>query len=97
MFFFPVNILSFQYFFFIEKENQKLVFFPFHSLMKDYFFKPPINKISLNFLESPLEKAYRSSYQEEVPSHWHSEQQSSSGDPTAGEPPAGVPLSLQIR
>ncbi|XP_034043720.1 adenylate cyclase type 9 isoform X2 [Thalassophryne amazonica] len=36
------------------------------SLMKDYFFKPPINKISLNFLERPLEKAYRSSYQEEV-------------------------------
>ncbi|XP_068606839.1 adenylate cyclase type 9 [Brachionichthys hirsutus] len=36
------------------------------SLMKDYFFKPPINKISLNFLESPLEKAYRSSYKEEV-------------------------------
>ncbi|XP_076023403.1 adenylate cyclase type 9 isoform X2 [Genypterus blacodes] len=35
-------------------------------LMKDYFFKPPINKISLNFLETPLEKAYRSSYQEEV-------------------------------
>ncbi|KAF7641030.1 hypothetical protein LDENG_00298760 [Lucifuga dentata] len=34
--------------------------------MKDYFFKPPINKISLNFLETPLEKAYRSSYQEEV-------------------------------
>lgn len=39
------------------------------SLMKDYFFKPPINKISLNFLERSLEKAYRSSYQEEVPSH----------------------------
>ncbi|XP_037620567.1 adenylate cyclase type 9 isoform X2 [Sebastes umbrosus] len=36
------------------------------SLMKDYFFKPPINKISLNFLERPLEKAYRSSYKEEV-------------------------------
>lgn len=36
------------------------------SLMKDYFFKPPINKISLNFLKSPLEKAYRSSYKEEV-------------------------------
>ncbi|KAG7266948.1 hypothetical protein CRUP_019866 [Coryphaenoides rupestris] len=36
------------------------------SLMKDYFFKPPINKISLNFLERPLEKAYRSSYQKEV-------------------------------
>ncbi|XP_067114921.1 LOW QUALITY PROTEIN: adenylate cyclase type 9 [Osmerus mordax] len=36
------------------------------SLMKDYFFKPPINKISLNFLERPLETAYRVSYQEEV-------------------------------
>ncbi|XP_047434587.1 adenylate cyclase type 9 isoform X2 [Mugil cephalus] len=36
------------------------------SLMKDYFFKPPINKISLNFLERPLEKAYRSSYKKEV-------------------------------
>ncbi|XP_032399461.1 adenylate cyclase type 9 isoform X1 [Etheostoma spectabile] len=36
------------------------------SLMKDYFFKPPINKISLNFLERPLEKAYRCSYKEEV-------------------------------
>lgn len=36
------------------------------SLMKDYFFKPPINKISLNFLERPLEKAYRGSYKEEV-------------------------------
>ncbi|XP_038163288.1 adenylate cyclase type 9-like isoform X1 [Cyprinodon tularosa] len=36
------------------------------SLMKDYFFKPPINKISLNFLERPLEKAYRSSYKVEV-------------------------------
>ncbi|XP_056135837.1 adenylate cyclase type 9-like [Lampris incognitus] len=34
--------------------------------MKDYFFKPPINKISLNFLDRPLEMAYRSSYQEEV-------------------------------
>ncbi|XP_024914298.1 adenylate cyclase type 9 isoform X3 [Cynoglossus semilaevis] len=36
------------------------------SLMKDYFFKPPINKVSLNFLERPLEMAYRSSYKEEV-------------------------------
>ncbi|XP_015215426.2 adenylate cyclase type 9 [Lepisosteus oculatus] len=36
------------------------------SLMKDYFFKPPINKLSLNFLEKPLESAYRASYQEEV-------------------------------
>lgn len=40
-----------------------------HSLMKDYFFKPPINKISLNFLERNLEKAYRSSYKEEVHTH----------------------------
>ncbi|XP_028299824.1 adenylate cyclase type 9 [Gouania willdenowi] len=36
------------------------------SLMKDYFFKPPINKISLNFLERPLETAYRSNYKKEV-------------------------------
>nr|XP_056722228.1 adenylate cyclase type 9 [Euleptes europaea] len=36
------------------------------SLMKDYFFKPPINKLSLNFLDRDLEMAYRSSYQEEV-------------------------------
>ncbi|KAL1005747.1 hypothetical protein UPYG_G00063450 [Umbra pygmaea] len=36
------------------------------SLMKDYFFKPPINKLSLNFLKKPLETAYRISYQEEV-------------------------------
>uniref|UniRef100_A0A8D2JGS2 Adenylate cyclase type 9 n=2 Tax=Varanus komodoensis TaxID=61221 RepID=A0A8D2JGS2_VARKO len=36
------------------------------SLMKDYFFKPPINKLSLNFLDHNLEMAYRSSYQEEV-------------------------------
>ncbi|XP_068177692.1 adenylate cyclase type 9 [Antennarius striatus] len=35
-------------------------------VMKDYFFKPPINKISLNFLARPLEKAYRNSYKEEV-------------------------------
>ncbi|KAK2815885.1 hypothetical protein Q5P01_026352 [Channa striata] len=41
------------------------------SLMKDYFFKPPINKISLNFLEGPLEKAYRSSYKEEVKNPVH--------------------------
>ncbi|XP_051978370.1 adenylate cyclase type 9-like [Xyrauchen texanus] len=39
------------------------------SLMKDYFFKPPINKLSLNFLEKPLETAYRTSYQEEVVNH----------------------------
>uniref|UniRef100_A0A8C8ST29 Adenylate cyclase type 9 n=1 Tax=Pelusios castaneus TaxID=367368 RepID=A0A8C8ST29_9SAUR len=36
------------------------------SLMKDYFFKPPINKLSLNFLDRDLEMAYRTSYQEEV-------------------------------
>ncbi|XP_066513133.1 adenylate cyclase type 9-like [Hoplias malabaricus] len=39
------------------------------SLMKDYFFKPPINKLSLNFLEQSLESAYRSSYQQEVVNH----------------------------
>ncbi|XP_012679145.2 adenylate cyclase type 9 isoform X2 [Clupea harengus] len=39
------------------------------SLMKDYFFKPPINKVSLNFLESSLESTYRSSYQKEVETH----------------------------
>ncbi|KAJ8251502.1 hypothetical protein GJAV_G00222050 [Gymnothorax javanicus] len=36
------------------------------SLMKDYFFKPPINKLGLNFLEKSLESAYRRSYREEV-------------------------------
>ncbi|XP_043079067.1 adenylate cyclase type 9 [Puntigrus tetrazona] len=36
------------------------------SLMKDYFFKPPINKLSLNFLETSLESAYRTSYHEQV-------------------------------
>ncbi|XP_006874966.1 PREDICTED: adenylate cyclase type 9 [Chrysochloris asiatica] len=36
------------------------------SLMKDYFFKPPINQFSLNFLDRELEGAYRTSYQEEV-------------------------------
>ncbi|KAK1162787.1 hypothetical protein AOXY_G17736 [Acipenser oxyrinchus oxyrinchus] len=36
------------------------------SLMKDYFFKPPINKLSLNFLEKDLEMTYRISYQKEV-------------------------------
>lgn len=34
--------------------------------MKDYFFKPPINKLSLNFLEKSLESAYRENYQQEV-------------------------------
>uniref|UniRef100_UPI0037E92019 adenylate cyclase type 9-like n=1 Tax=Semicossyphus pulcher TaxID=241346 RepID=UPI0037E92019 len=38
------------------------------SLMKDYFYRPPINKLSLTFLESSLESAYRISYQEEVES-----------------------------
>ena len=36
------------------------------SLMKDYFFKPPINEFSLNFLDQELERSYRTSYQEEV-------------------------------
>ncbi|XP_064151564.1 adenylate cyclase type 9 isoform X1 [Loxodonta africana] len=36
------------------------------SLMKDYFFKPPINQFSLNFLDQELERTYRTSYQEEV-------------------------------
>lgn len=39
------------------------------SLMKDYFFKPPINKLSLNFLEKSLESAYRKNYQQEVHRH----------------------------
>ncbi|XP_060882275.1 adenylate cyclase type 9-like [Labrus mixtus] len=39
------------------------------SLMKDYFCKPPINKLSVTFLEKSLESAYRISYQEEVESH----------------------------
>lgn len=34
--------------------------------MKDYFYRPPINKLSLTFLERSLESAYRISYQEEV-------------------------------
>ncbi|XP_053347645.1 adenylate cyclase type 9 [Clarias gariepinus] len=37
-------------------------------LMKDYFFKPPINKLSLNFLEDTLESDYRKNYQQEVTS-----------------------------
>lgn len=41
------------------------------SLMKDYFFKPPINQFSLNFLDQELERSYRSSYQEEVCSPCH--------------------------
>ncbi|KAK1802356.1 hypothetical protein P4O66_022023 [Electrophorus voltai] len=39
------------------------------SLMKEYFFKPPINKLSLNFLDKSLESTYRASYQQEVVSH----------------------------
>lgn len=42
------------------------LFYFFDSLMKDYFYKPPINKLSLTFLENSLESAYRISYQEEV-------------------------------
>jgi len=38
--------------------------------MKDYFFKPPINKLSLNFLDQDLEMTYRTSYQEEVCFSW---------------------------
>lgn len=34
--------------------------------MKDYFYKPPINQLSLTFLDQSLESAYRISYQEEV-------------------------------
>lgn len=41
-------------------------FFISSSLMKDYFFKPPINQFSLNFLDQELERSYRTSYQEEV-------------------------------
>uniref|UniRef100_A0A8D3B0R5 adenylate cyclase n=1 Tax=Scophthalmus maximus TaxID=52904 RepID=A0A8D3B0R5_SCOMX len=36
------------------------------SLMKDYFYRPPINKLCLTFLENSLESAYRISFQEEV-------------------------------
>ncbi|XP_043945269.1 adenylate cyclase type 9 [Protopterus annectens] len=36
------------------------------SLMKDYFFNPPINKLSLKFMDSELETSYRASYQQEV-------------------------------
>ncbi|CAK6962987.1 adenylate cyclase type 9-like [Scomber scombrus] len=36
------------------------------SLMKDYFYRPPINKLSLTFLEGTLESAYRINFQEEV-------------------------------
>ena len=56
--------------------------------MKDYFFKPPINKISLNFLERPLETAYRVSYQEEVLfTHTHTHRIHTL---TVLQPPAGV-------
>ncbi|XP_028830348.1 adenylate cyclase type 9-like [Denticeps clupeoides] len=36
------------------------------SLMDEYIFKPPLNKLSLNFLQPSLELAYRTSYQKEV-------------------------------
>ncbi|KAI2666870.1 Adenylate cyclase type 9 [Labeo rohita] len=36
------------------------------SLMKDYFFRPPINKLSHTFIDKSLESAYRTSYQDEV-------------------------------
>ncbi|TRY97279.1 hypothetical protein DNTS_020574 [Danionella cerebrum] len=36
------------------------------SLMKDYFFKPPINALSHTFIDKSLESAYRTSYQDEV-------------------------------
>ncbi|KAF7223760.1 adenylate cyclase type 9 isoform X2 [Nothobranchius furzeri] len=51
---------------FKEKSDAHFVKVIREDSLKDYFFKPPINKISLNFLERPLEKAYRSSYMEEV-------------------------------
>uniref|UniRef100_A0A8C5FQY6 adenylate cyclase n=1 Tax=Gadus morhua TaxID=8049 RepID=A0A8C5FQY6_GADMO len=38
------------------------------SLMQDYFYKPPINKLSHTFLDKSLESAYRCSYQKEVES-----------------------------
>ncbi|XP_077589810.1 adenylate cyclase type 9 [Stigmatopora nigra] len=36
------------------------------SLMKDYFYRPPINRLCLTFLDKSLESAYQISYQEEV-------------------------------
>uniref|UniRef100_A0A672NGN9 adenylate cyclase n=1 Tax=Sinocyclocheilus grahami TaxID=75366 RepID=A0A672NGN9_SINGR len=36
------------------------------SLMKDYFFRPPINRLSHTFIDKSLESAYRTSYQDEV-------------------------------
>nr|XP_009297443.1 adenylate cyclase type 9-like [Danio rerio]XP_021328567.1 adenylate cyclase type 9-like [Danio rerio] len=36
------------------------------SLMKDYFYRPPINKLSHTFIDRSLESAYRTSYQDEV-------------------------------
>ncbi|XP_054615286.1 adenylate cyclase type 9-like isoform X1 [Dunckerocampus dactyliophorus] len=36
------------------------------SLMKDYFYRPPINKLCLTFLDKSLECAYQISYREEV-------------------------------
>ncbi|XP_016347535.1 adenylate cyclase type 9-like [Sinocyclocheilus anshuiensis] len=34
--------------------------------MKDYFFRPPINRLSHTFIDKSLESAYRTSYQDEV-------------------------------
>ncbi|XP_061740801.1 adenylate cyclase type 9-like [Nerophis ophidion] len=36
------------------------------SLMKDYFYRPPINKLGLTFLDKSLESTYQISFQEEV-------------------------------
>ncbi|XP_049600636.1 adenylate cyclase type 9 isoform X1 [Syngnathus scovelli] len=36
------------------------------SLMKDYFYRPPIHKLGLAFLDKSLESAYRFSYRKEV-------------------------------
>ncbi len=41
------------------------------SLMKDYFFRPPINKLSHTFIDKSLELAYRTSYQDEVWCSFH--------------------------
>lgn len=42
------------------------------SLMKDYFFKPPINNFSHAFIDKSLESAYRTSYQDEASSFYSS-------------------------
>lgn len=54
----------------VQLNKLMLVLSSLFSLMKDYFFKPPINKLSLNFLDQDLEMAYRTSYQEEVCFCW---------------------------